>query len=282
MDVVRFLISAVSAMVASTGAAAGLAKCPVDAVPMQAVSPGYGSSSVSVANIPSSAHRFPAFVIAVMEHVAGQLSKERACIDSAESKNRSLFQFVAWPLLGLDGRYPGPVLKSDAPGPGSCRISSPWVDIVFERKPVPSIRAVVRWNERQMLADQAVLVGIKNVPTGVAIPLTGGEFWSSVNAYTGVELLYRPAEKPLEDIIPPDFLWLLRHSFQTTVVPFDRSVLLGMKTTLEKGSDSYTHIITALIDRCLSSKGMDLHYNSILDVTDLIQVEKYKINSLTR
>ncbi|MDR1351569.1 MAG: hypothetical protein LBJ59_12490 [Zoogloeaceae bacterium] len=37
------------------------------------------------------------------------------------------------------------------------------------------IRAAVNWNERQLIADQAMLTGVRNVPTGAARPLRRSE-----------------------------------------------------------------------------------------------------------
>ena len=54
-----------------------------------------------------------------------------------------------------------------------------------------------------------------------------------------------------------------------------------MDTAIEKGAERYTKLVIALIDRCLASGEVDVHYSSILDVSDLISLEQYKIDTLT-
>jgi hypothetical protein len=41
-------------------------------------------------------------------------------------------------------------------------------------------------------------------------------------------------------------------------------------------AEGYTKIVTSLIDRCLESDGVDMHYDSVLDVADLVPLEQYK------
>ncbi|MDR1044125.1 MAG: hypothetical protein LBP33_03280 [Candidatus Adiutrix sp.] len=64
-----------------------------------------------------------------------------------------------------------------------------------------------------MLADQAVLAGARDVPPGVAMPLTADEYRRSISEYEhtelGVYVTSKPPEKPIEELVPPDFLWLL-------------------------------------------------------------------------
>ncbi|MDR2637174.1 MAG: hypothetical protein LBB55_02450, partial [Zoogloeaceae bacterium] len=154
---------------------------------------------LSADEIPDHLPHFRAFVTAVTEHINSRLTRDKLCITSdknmkyaelgrrgvcmnnalecmasAELGNRSLLQFVEW---GLAVRHeylvPAMISIGGRPSP-SCQISSPWMDLVVYREPgsISQIRGIVRWNERQMLADQAVLAGEKNVPTGVAMPLT--------------------------------------------------------------------------------------------------------------
>jgi hypothetical protein len=46
-----------------------------------------------------------------------------------------------------------------------------------------------------------------------------------------------------------------------------------MDKVTEKGAEGYTKLVIALIDRCFASDRAYLHYNSILDATDLISLE---------
>ena len=278
----------------STSSAGEVAQCPVGSVPIQVVGEG-GSSSVTTLPaatqsdfgvIGGSYPHFDAFVAAVTEHVAARLGRESLCLNSTESRERSLLQFMHWPINTYSDRYgpPTPVTSLDARPSNGCRISSPWIDIAIERKPLPWIRAIVRWNDRQFLADQAVLARMPNVPPSVAQPLTNVEFGSFIEMYHELlisvlpELRSESATKQLEKRIPPDILWLLRRSKQSMEF-FHTAVKGAMSITTEKNADSYTKLVLALIDRCLASDGADINYNSILDVADLISLEQYKITT---
>ena len=164
----------------------------------------------------------------------------------------------------------------EARSSGVCRISSPWIDIAVEREPVPYVRAIVRYSDRQMIADQAVMAGVRNVPTGTAVPIHVSE----MRVYRQVFLKSRPGmtttpPPPIEEIVPPDILWLFRNSHEVTRAPF--GVAVGMENAMAAGAKGYTNIVTALIDQCLASDGADIQYNNVLDVSDLISLEQYKI-----
>ena len=280
----RFSLLMACVIAASTSTAGGVSQCPVDTVPIKITGATWSDpeTTLSAADLPSDPH-FRAFVTTVTKHVAARLAKDKLCIDSAESKKRSLLQFVKWPL-SVSGNEPlAPVLSLDARPSGDCRISSPWIDLAVERKPVPWIRGVVRWNARQLLADQAVLEGARDVPAGVAMPLTHREFshFATVE-YANTEVLGEPAVKPIEARVPPDLLWLFRRSWQSTRTPFSGAARGAMDNAVEKNAEGYTQLVIALIDRCFASDGAEIHYNSILDAADLISLEQYKINTPIR
>jgi len=224
---------------------------------------------------------FSYFVKTVTRHLVDRLGKDNLCTDNPDSTKRTLLQYVNWRLpLGeekpLDS---GPSL--DKKLSGSCRVVSPWIDIVIGRSPVPWVRGVVRWNQRQLLADQAIMAGARNVPLGVARPLTDREFYRFMFEYTDAEIDHVPTAeklKPLEMRVPEDLLWLFRQTVQTIYWPLDYAAGKAMK----KEAESYTALTMALIDRCLASDGADLHYSSILDVAELISLQQYKISTPIR
>jgi hypothetical protein len=223
-------------------------------------------------------------VAAVTERVNAQLAKNKLCVKSAEStdnmesagfKQRSLLQFVQW-LLPMHKEYITPALPSTGwHGPPLCQISSPWIDLVVERKPIPRIFGIVRWNERQLLADQAALDGAKNVPSGVAMPLSPSELGHFISGYR------KSAAKPVEERVPPDILWLFRRTWPSgNVSGFPNAERDSMHSAVEKGAKGYTKLVLALVDRCFapSASGKRLHYTNILDAADLIPLEQYKID----
>ncbi|MDR1423792.1 MAG: hypothetical protein LBI92_04185 [Azoarcus sp.] len=298
----RFFLFMASVMATSMGTAGGVSPCPVDTVSIQIMTPGRDDSEIrrSVAELSDSDLHFRAFVTAVTERVAARLAKDKLCIKGAESmesmesterKNRSLLQFVHWPLA-IERNYLVPALPLvPLRPPGSCWISSPWIDLDLVRRPVPSIRSVVRWNQRQLLADQAVLAGVQNVLPGVAMPLARTELmkfaWDYGNYGDSKHYANSPLEpvvKQMEERTPPDILWLFRHSSRTRA-PFIDNVGDTMSIATKKGAESYTKLVLALIDRCFGSDGAkptSFYYNSILDAADLIPLEQYRIDTPIR
>jgi hypothetical protein len=275
-EMLRFFLFMVSMMAASTGAARGLPSCSADTVPIQIMAPGFGGSGIdSVAKIPDALPHFRAFVTAVTE----RLAREKLCINSAgsmesmisaESENRSLLQFVYWRFV-MHHDYIVPVMPSiGGRALPSCRIASPWIDLVVDRRQIPSsIRGIVYWNERQLLADQAMLSGAHNVPSGRAMPLEPRESDRFASEYEDREFSYprKPTTKLLEASIPPDILWLLRRSGRNERAGiFGEDVSRAMREATEKSVEGYTKLVLALIDRCLASDGVSFHYNSIRDV----------------
>ncbi|MBL5906432.1 hypothetical protein [Serratia fonticola] len=226
---------------------------------------------------------FDNFVKTVTEHVAARLAKDKLCTDSADSKKRSLLQFVHWRVATSGDEPLGPIPSLGATRPSKgCRISSPWIDLAIERGPVPWVRGVVRWNQRQLIVDQAMLAGARNMPKGLPMPLSQSEFTHFALDYEETEIPPQPAVKPVEERIPPDLLWLLRRARQTTRAPFVGYARSASNNAMAVGAESYTKLVIALVDRCFDSDGTDIQYGSILDAADLISLEQYKINTPIR
>jgi hypothetical protein len=291
----RFFLFMVSVMAVGISAAGEVPPCSVGPMPIQIMTPGYGSKIRSVAEISDALPHFRAFVTAITERINSRLTKDEInfrlakdelCISSAESmesmksaeSERSLLQFVYW-KLDMHYDYTVPVLSPSTGGsPPSCRISSPWIDLVVDRGAVPQIFGIVRWNERQLLTDQAVLDGVKNVPPGMAMPLDPYELGHFVG-----EIRRNSAAKPVEERVPPDILWLLRSLVGTENVadlidPAHRS----MYGVTKNGAEGYTQLVLALIDRCFASSAsgrVDIHYNGIIDVADPVLLEQYRIKT---
>ena len=298
----RFSLFMVSMMVATASTAASVSQCNADSIPIQIVdATKIGSETTLSAAKISGTPPFRSFVKAVTEHVAARLAKDKLCvystenkkrcllqsvdwlcIDSVDSKNRSLLQFVDWPLVTQKNERLTYEPSLDAASPRGCQLHSPWIDLVLERKPVPLIRGVIRWNKRQLLVDQVMLEGARNLPRGVAKPFTFNEYDSAERYYEDFEMKRWPTDPPIQNHSPPELLWLFSRAWQSTLSPFGGTVSRSMDMAMEKNAERYTELVTALIDRCFASDGADFRYNSILDVAGLISLEKYMIREHLR
>ena len=142
------------------------------------------------------------------------------------------------------------------------------------------IHGIVRWNNRQLLVDQALLGGASNVPTGLAMPLTSSEMGNFVQDYEASELIGKAGSRSIEERIPPDILWLFRRTTAWGVESFYMDTRGAMSFVIKKNAENYTKLVIALIDRCFDSERMDIRYNSILDVADLISLDQYKVGPM--
>ena len=264
--------------------AENISTCSVDTVPIQIVN-NWGEKPVTKLSAAGSAGftgstSFNTFITAVTEHLAAKLAQEKLCLNRSESQESSLIQFAHIHVtLSKDDHRLSTTRPLETRPSDVCRISSPWIDIAIGWEPVPSVRAIIRFSERQLLADQAVLAGASNVPPGVAMPL-GEEY----GRYKGLYIRgtgrgprannYERLEKPIEELVPPDILWLFKRTQFGDVLGSEAA---SMMNAMDWGADGYTKIVIALIDQCFASGKTEKQYNSVLDVSDLVPLEQYKI-----
>ena len=134
------------------------------------------------------------------------------------------------------------------------------------------------------------MAGVRNVPTGVAMPPTHKEFLAYTHEYAKYASEERAAkydrsgsprpkstDNPIEERVPPDYLWLFRQGGSGGSAPFSVYASEAMEIITEKGTEGYTKIVIALIDQCFASDGTEIRYNSILDIGDPALLEQYKI-----
>ncbi|MDR2220674.1 MAG: hypothetical protein LBE24_08875 [Methylobacillus sp.] len=281
----RLLLFITGIIAAGISAAEDATPCSPDIVPIQIIDRVQQSSVITLPSFKvgmgsKRSLEFNSPVGGIMEHIATRLAEENLCQDIAKNKEHSLVQFVDWPITVSKSSPPAPVLATNAHSTNGCQITSPWLDLAFEREPVPRIHAIVRWSARQLLTDQAMLVGAKNVPPGIAMPLIDGAFSYFANDYAKSEIRGEQMETPVTERISPDLLWLFRRSPQKLAMNSFGGASDGLEKVQKKGKSGYTKLILALIDRCFDSNGETLHYDSILDAKDLIPLEEYKIDTL--
>lgn len=279
---IRFFLLLASLIVTGPSAAGNDSQCSVDTIPLQFVNETKSGPETTLAetNLSDFSSPFRNFVIAVMKHVAIRMENKKYCINGGE--NKSLLQFVNWPLITSVEAPLDPNQSIKTFTFGDCRISSPWVDLAIEKGSDVRIRAVIRWNQRQLLVDQAMLAGERGLPSGVAMPLRASEFKRMAKDYAVSEILHEQVATPIEEQVPPDILWLFRRSWQSTRGPFDMSARGSMDIAMEKAADRYTNLVIGLMDRCFVSSHTDIRLLNILDVANPSTLEHYKIDTPIR
>jgi hypothetical protein len=158
------------------------------------------------------------------------------------------------------------------------QLDSPWVKLSMSRSPKPIVRAAFLWNERQFAFDQAILLDPQIVPIKPLLPLKVGSYSGSI--YDDYEKYRDAPSKEAEAAarvklfkrLPPDIIWLFHHSGN-----------FGMDATnkiARESADRYTNLTKLLIDRRFSSGQAQQQYESVLDLKDVFNLDKYRIKTL--
>lgn len=217
------------------------------------------------------------FASIITSHVESLMQRGGGCV--GEGVNYSSLIFVRGPLIQNRPAAPLPSSSGESIFNG-CRLSSPWVDFEFDNSTTSKIRGVIRWSQRQLLVDQAMMAGDIQVADAKAAALSDGEFESYAQAYVDYELLHKPGASPLGSSIPPDILWLFRNSWQSTRGPFSLGAMNAMDNLMEREAESYSDLVISLIDHCVSSGWGELRYETVLDLKGVVPLGKYKAGSL--
>jgi len=271
----RFFLSLIGFVVVCASGVAYASACNESTISIQISDEIRGPRVTSLSKVSDPGYQ--EFARTITSHVERLLQEGGGC--SGKESNDSNLVFVRSPLVQSRPVEPLPSSSGESAFNG-CRLSSPWVDFEFDNSSVPKARGVIRWSQRQLLIDQALIAGdIKIADAGTAA-LSDGEFERYTRAYVHSEIYRKPSATLLDSPIPPDILWLFRHSWQSTRGPFSLGVMGAMDNLMERGAERYADLVVRLIDQCVSSGQGELRYESILDLKGAVPLDKYKIESL--
>lgn len=280
--VIMFFVLLIGMVSTNTRAADELSRCPINDIPIQIISQTTSGpiTFISEADLsdssPSISPHFHHFVTSITERIKTHLGKENICIDTS----RSLIQFVKWPLtVRPNDELLAPTLPENRQAVSGCRITSPWIELVIERGDSPSVQGIVRWNQRQLIADQANLARGRNVITGLAIPLSSKELATFAEDFERAMTLGEQRNR-IKDRIPPDVFWLFVHTAKIGFESYYMDVRGSIGSAQKINADNYTKLVLELIDRCINSGNETIEYQSIVDASDLVDVEQYKIEHI--
>lgn len=279
---VSFFVLLIGLLLVNSSAAGEISGCPKNDIPIQIINkttsgPVTFLSEADVSDSsPSISPHFRYFVTSITERIKTNLSNENICIDTS----RSLIQFVKWPLtIRPNDELLSPTLPQNKHTASSCRIISPWIELFIERGQFPSVQGIVRWNQRQLLADQANLDAGHDVIVGLASPLGSKELAVFAEDFER-SMTLEEQKNGIEDRIPPDIFWLFKHTEKSGFESYYMNVRGSVGGAQIINADDYTKLVSALIDRCVNSEKETIEYRSIVDAYDLIDVEQYKIEHI--
>jgi hypothetical protein len=166
------------------------------------------------------------------------------------------------------------------------QLDSPWVKLTINKSPNPLIRAAFIWSERQYLLDQALISGMSVSSTNSPMPLQESTFMKYGRDYMHNYFFAKsPAAEAIAKVdlvkrLPADILWLFDNGLMTGLTMDDDQAISATEFRLEHERFGYNDLTEALIDRFFASSKTEIHYNSVLDLKDIFNLDKYRINSL--
>lgn len=165
------------------------------------------------------------------------------------------------------------------------KITSPWLALWIEGGAKPIVNAVVTWNEREMLLDQVRLAGADIESTGPLPSLTLTEWQAAVRLYEAKVLLAASPEarsialEELATAMPPDLFWLLTHTWQSTLAPFEMGAIDDLSGFLKFVGPQYASIVDTLIARGFSDAPAET-YTTIHDLARVMDTGRLKVEAL--
>lgn len=160
-------------------------------------------------------------------------------------------------------------------------LDSPWVKLAISRSPKLIVRAAFIWNERQFLLDRAVLSDAHTASTKPPVPIDRDIFSQFEQDYIGIELnsLSKESKAAAQENLlrsPPDIMWLFRHSPLLDWAGLVTDRALG--NTIKQGMEQNIELTKALLNHRFASPQTEQRYQSVLDLKDVFNIDKYQIN----
>jgi hypothetical protein len=186
-------------------------------------------------------------------------------------------------------------------------LSSPWLQLSLI--PECKLTAVLIWNKRQIVADQAFLAGVRPITKGIVTPVKDPnrflpkEFEQSViflgdysKAVPGGKAVQRPsaALDEQQEIVkrfvspkyPPDLFWFFS-LIKSSKLHVDEGTFISQLIRNERqlsrhANNVQAELVIALASRFIAESSQHLKYDSILDVDSLVDLDKYRNEEIKR
>lgn len=194
-----------------------------------------------------------------------------------DGKARPHLRFVRIALASSGDESPPVPIHRGEEAPGACIVKSPWVEAVVSPE-TGAIDGTAYWSERQVLLDRAQLGGSGHLPWAPREALAADRYSAFAQAYADSEIMRKPGAPSLADAgLPPEVLWLFRHSPQSTRGPFEASAQGAMQRIAEASAATYGELVAVLLARCFETPKARYEYDNINEVRDAIDLEKVKM-----
>jgi hypothetical protein len=178
-------------------------------------------------------------------------------------------------------------------------LDSPWAKLTIDRSPKPIVRAAFIWNKRQFLLDQALLSGAHANLSKPLLPINLDTLKKFVEDYKKNVVMIPQREasivrgpdnasrrfkesetaalSQISRRLPADLIWVYRQMNFGSEIPARYNVIEG---TISERKTAYINLTKILVDRRFSSIQPQQYYQSVLDLKDIFNIDKYRINKL--
>jgi hypothetical protein len=188
-------------------------------------------------------------------------------------------------LLRTQGALEAPIALPSASDAAARQLLSPWVRLVLGPPPACAVHAIVHWNERQFLRDQALLAGATVDLSAPPTPLSEEAFARFAEDYA--ESVVREAaperrEQALAALarrLPAELLWLFRHAPQSTRGPFANAAHGALHRALAQAGPGHAGFVNELLDLFLAAATPVERVDSVLALRDF-DFDRYRIDRI--
>jgi hypothetical protein len=223
---------------------------------------------------------FKNYVNTISKYVFTKIDEMGQCQRNGQDNPQVKLVFVYRPIVS-NGIMPFKFERTKYNG--AKYLDSPWVKLTMSKSPKLFVHAAFVWNERQFFLDQAMLSGMRTDTIKSLSPLNRRILTSFVADYEkNVSWEFSKKEKDiavanLSKRLPPDILCLFSHSGQPDGI---LNLLQARQDTVEQVSTKYIDITTTLLNRRFALVETKQDYQSVLDLKDIFNIDRYRIQSL--
>ncbi len=220
---------------------------------------------------------FKNYVTAVSKYVFTKVEAMGLCQTSGKPQVDLVFVYRPAISSGITPFVFQPQKSSDTQ-----QLDSPWVKLTLDRSPQLNLRAVFVWNERQFLLDQAVIMLGRRSPepkTLLPIDLDTFDRWARERDRLHTTSQRNDFGKFIKQL-PPDIRWMF--------IRWSTGGKSGREQAIERIRDvtanekiGYADLNQALIDNFFSSTKVEIRYNSVLDLRNVFDIDKYRMEPYT-
>jgi hypothetical protein len=222
---------------------------------------------------------FKNYVTSVSKYVFAKVDAMNLCQGTADRPQVELV-FVYRPTIS-GGITP---LDFQPDRSGTNQLNSPWAKLALNKNNSSDLKmqAVFIWNERQFVFDELVKCGWHDADNQPLLPIDRPLLPIDLKTFDRWQRdQHRWKTSDYFKHLPIDILLLFISNRSTPILPSgpDRQLpIKNMKSKARLDRIGYTDLNKALIDRLFDSTQAEIRYDGILDLKDVLKIDRYRMN----